>query len=172
MNLAAIGISISALLFTVGSFWWLHARTGRLVTAPPRRYAGVFTMDGGLLRLPLVLYNTGPVPIVLDDMRLVTEGGQSLKWITLRSTLKPTSDDELDFTSNLVVAGRSTVHAFIEFKTEDPSWVPNAEAHVRFRLEGLQRRADWTSLVEFTLEMPSTATMGTYIAHHGTDHSC
>jgi hypothetical protein len=172
VNVAAIVISISALLFTVGSFWWLQARTGRLETAPPRSYAGVFTALSVRLRLPLVLYNTGPVPIVLDDMRLIVGRSQSLKWITLRSTLKPTSDDVLDFTSALVIAGRSTVHTFIEFGAEKPSWLPEAKEQARFRLEGLQRHADWTTLVEFDLVMPSAETMGSYIAHEGADHDC
>ncbi len=48
-------VAILALLFTVGSFWWIQARRGRLQTFPPLSYAGAFTEQEVIVSLPLVL---------------------------------------------------------------------------------------------------------------------
>lgn len=62
-------ISTLALIFTIASFWWIQVRRGRLRSYPPRSYAGSF-LNGLRLSLPLVLYNSGPAPLVVLDFRL------------------------------------------------------------------------------------------------------
>jgi hypothetical protein len=55
MALASLIISISALLFTVTSFWWLQARRGRLTCFPVQTFSGYLKRDGVALRMPLSL---------------------------------------------------------------------------------------------------------------------
>ncbi|HEX8933671.1 MAG TPA: hypothetical protein VF788_05675 [Pseudonocardiaceae bacterium] len=59
-------------LFTVGSFWWIQTRRGRLQTFPPLSSAGAFTEQDVIVSLDLVLHNTGPAPIAVLDFRLRT----------------------------------------------------------------------------------------------------
>jgi hypothetical protein len=51
-------VAIAALLFTVASFWLLHARRGRVEMKPPQTYAGLWETDRIILLFPLVFYNT------------------------------------------------------------------------------------------------------------------
>jgi hypothetical protein len=54
----SIVIAVAALLFTVGSFWWLNRR-GRLVGAAPDAYAIANPPHDLLIRFPLAIFNTG-----------------------------------------------------------------------------------------------------------------
>src|SRR6266487_3495961 len=98
---ASIAVASLALLFTVGSFWWLNARQGRLKSFEPHSFAACRTPDRLRLRFPLVLYNTGAKPIVVQDMQLSfpeePRWKLPLPWITTRSQLNPTSDEGYDF---------------------------------------------------------------------------
>src|SRR6266496_3174530 len=67
---ASIAVASLALVFTIGSFWWLNARQGRLKSFEPQSFAACRTPDILRLRFPLVFYNTGAKPIVVQDMRL------------------------------------------------------------------------------------------------------
>jgi hypothetical protein len=51
------------------SFWWLNARRGRLVAAPPGAFALAARPKGILLRLPLAIYNTGARALVVSNLR-------------------------------------------------------------------------------------------------------
>jgi hypothetical protein len=63
-------ISTCALLFTIGSFWWLNARRGKLRSPRPHSFAAAFTPHDLLINLPLILHNTGAPAVVVQDFRL------------------------------------------------------------------------------------------------------
>jgi hypothetical protein len=97
MVYAAVAISVLALLFTVGSFLWLHAPPGSLRAARPRVYAFA---DKVRLRLPLVFFNIGAQALIVDDLRLIIKSeptGPPLGWITTRTKLRPGGDDGFAF---------------------------------------------------------------------------
>lgn len=77
-------IACLAFAFTIGSFWWLHARQGRLEGFEPHSFAACVTPMLSRFRFPLVLYNTGAKPIVIQNMRLwyPEKGPTILAWIT------------------------------------------------------------------------------------------
>jgi hypothetical protein len=55
-------IACLALTFTIGSFWWLNARQGRLTSFEPHSFATWASQSSPYetrVRFPLVLYNTG-----------------------------------------------------------------------------------------------------------------
>ena len=67
---SATVVAICALAFTIASFWWLNARRGRLKTYEPHTFAAAITPQVVRLRLPLVLYNTGAIPIIVQNLRV------------------------------------------------------------------------------------------------------
>lgn len=93
MSYAALAISVMALLFTVLSFWWLHARPG-LQTYEPTTWAAYVGRDRSAIRLPLVLHNTGASTLVLIGLRLrFAEGGELMAWEWTRTRVDPKDDD-------------------------------------------------------------------------------
>jgi hypothetical protein len=118
---ASVLIACMALAFAVGSFWWLNARQGRLQSFEPHSFAVGIQQATlvVLLRFPLVLYNTGAKPIVIQNMRLsFPEEPHSvlpLPWRTTRSHIKPTSDDGHAFPVVFSVPSRTAHQMFIEF---------------------------------------------------------
>lgn len=105
----AVIVAACALAFTVASFWWLNARRGKLRSFEPHTFAGVFSEPAMLLlRFPLVLHNTGPVPLIVQNLRLrfPNEGvALPLPWRTSRVQLKPDEEDGAQMPSVFVVPG-------------------------------------------------------------------
>lgn len=67
---AGVLVAVSALLFTTGSWWWLHARKGRLKVAEVHNFSGYVNADVLSVRLPLLFENTGARPRVIHYLRL------------------------------------------------------------------------------------------------------
>lgn len=85
VNLVAVLVAVLALVFTIASFWWLHARRGSLEVAPPRSYA---FHEMVRLRLPLTFFNTGAVALIVSDLRLVVienEASREPLWLDYHS---------------------------------------------------------------------------------------
>lgn len=55
----SIVIAVAAVLFTVGSFWWLNARRGRRVGATPAAYGTPTWAHDLLTPFPPAILNTG-----------------------------------------------------------------------------------------------------------------
>ncbi|MGW1903090.1 hypothetical protein ACWCQB_38285 [Streptomyces hirsutus] len=148
-------VAACALIFTVASFWWLNARQGRLQAWEPMTFSAAVTASRSRLRFPIVVYNTGAKPIVIRDLRLSFPDENSmtapLPWTTLRTQLRPTSDDSLEMPAVFAVPGRAAEQLFIEFGTSKPRYfVPEARSY-RVVVEALLGREDkWHSLVTFT----------------------
>jgi hypothetical protein len=89
----SVAIASLALLFTVGSFWWLNARRGKLKSYEPQSFAACRTPDKLRLLFPLVIYNSGATPIVVQDMQLnfpeESRWKAPIPWTTTRSQLPP-----------------------------------------------------------------------------------
>ncbi|MGP4029169.1 hypothetical protein [Actinomadura sp. 3N407] len=143
----AVIVAMCALAFTVGSFWWLHARRGHLESYEPHSFAA--SLVGPLrIRVPLVLYNTGPVPIVVQSIRLRVGEEPPLTWITTRSQLRPGKGDEHRFAAPFPVLGRSAQQVFVEFGRDNSLEVEDHEVRVEVKLG---HKKDWISLLAFTL---------------------
>lgn len=96
----AIIISLCALFFTVGSFWWLYVRPGRLWMSEVKIFAAYITTVHAVLRLPITLYNTGAKPLIVVDLK-ATVSSQNRTTVAaskfFRKTIRPVTDDEEDF---------------------------------------------------------------------------
>ncbi len=172
-NWPALLVAGLALLFTVGSFWWLNARRGRIESYAPQSFAATFMFHTRttLIRLPLVLYNTGASPLVVQDLRLrfprEDDALAGFPWRTSRKSIKPEPDDVEDFPAVFAVPGRTAQQLFIEFGGPFPGVVPRGRDYL-VRVEAkLSHKSEpgWTELVTFTLRAGRVAHPGSYIAY-------
>lgn len=162
---AALVVSALALAFTIGSFWWLQARKGRLVSYEPQTYASHIGQDRFRLRLPLTIYNTGARSIVVTDLRVVfVDAGVAVPVITFRHTLRPEPDDVSDYAHPFPVPGRQAVSRFVEFGRQD--WAPAIDTRYRLRLTVRSGGSlDWSELTSFDLTTPDVDTASPCITH-------
>lgn len=67
----ALGLAAFSLLFTVFSFWWLQARTGRLIGYAPATFTSHISNKSISVRIPVVTYNSGARGRIVRELRLV-----------------------------------------------------------------------------------------------------
>jgi hypothetical protein len=145
-------IACLALMFTIGSFWWLNARQGRLLTFEPHSFAAAATSDRSRLRLPLVFYNTGAKPIIVQNLRLWILGSEPtlLAWIATRSQLMPDPGDLADLQGVFSIPGRTAQQKFMEFGGIPARDMPAHDCQVQIDVK-LGHRNQWDPLIIFTL---------------------
>ena len=174
----ALIVSILALLFTIASFWWIQVRRSRLRSYPPLSYAGALTRKGLMLNLPLVLYNTGPAPIVILDFRLrivSTSDEESLdfplllSWYAIQPRLEPAPvGGGRVMPSPIALNGRQAVERFIEFgRRSAPSDLVNGPYNVTVEVRLAHKGASWSRLVQFDLhtELAKANARNAYLQH-------
>lgn len=166
---AAAVVAGCALVFTVVSFWWLNARQGKLKAYEPYSFAGAATPGLTILRLPLVLFNTGPVPIVVQDLRIrfpdEPDSLLPLPWRNSWPQLKPVGTDQASMPGVFAVEGRKAEQRFIEFGAPFPGFVPQARDYVVSLEAKLGHRKEWRPLLTFTLRLAHMTSPGQYITY-------
>ena len=174
-SLVGPAIAILALLFTIGSFWWLQARQGRLRSYQPNTFAFARNPSQALLRFPLVLYATGPKPIVILDLRLSfpTEPGVApLPWRSWRSQLRPDTGDPVRLPAVFSVPGRQAQQHFIEFGIDMKDPLPgidlSASEYPVLVEVLLGHKKGWKPLLSFPLEGKHIESTGAYLAYSNT----
>jgi hypothetical protein len=127
----SVVVAVSALLFTVGSFWWIQVRRGRLRCYTSHSYSGSYGPNKLVFVLPLVLHNPAPAPLVVADLRLqidtLSKRGSDdsaalpmrLRWIASHSSVYPKNETRA-YSAAFAVDGRKAVEKFIEFQRDDP----------------------------------------------------
>ena len=141
-------IPLLALAFTIAAFWWIFLRRGRITTPAPDTYA---CPPGPTLRLrfPLVLLNSGAVPIVVSDIRLIVDRLHEFHWSSVRKKISPSMDDFVDAAAPFAVKGRDAVQVFAEFGQVPPEWRPEVGQSYPVRLEVKDLGGHWKAVVEF-----------------------
>jgi hypothetical protein len=167
---AAVAISVAALLFAVGSFWWLNAREGSITATKPRAFAFGGSGERMRLRFPFGFFNDGAKAFLVADLRVLLDAEHeqpSLRWVTTRDRLRPESDDGFAYAVPFSILGRSTTHLVAEFQPEaDLDWSPKAAVAHRLRLQGqIHPSDDWVDLVAFDWWAPPEASRGQHIAY-------
>jgi hypothetical protein len=165
-------IATLALLFTIGSFWWINARQGKLRSFPPHSFAFGGDTRVVVLRLPLVLHNTGPIPIIVQDMRLSFPkgtGSDPLPWRASNSQIKPDTNDGRQLPAVFSVPGRQAQQHFIEFGIQSTNPLPGVDLKAqeyRVSVEVLQgHERKWRPLVSFPLQAKDIKLPDRYIAY-------
>jgi len=165
-DITSLVIAVLALLFTVGSFWWLNARAGRLTLATPRTYAYAGSSGTLRLRFPLTFYNTGAKDLIVEDLRVTSDDFPAdLRWITTRTSIKPQTDDGHEFAKPFAVRGRSTTEVIAEFGDDSWEWRPQPGFEHRVTIQGrLAQSADWKEIASFSWWAP-VKNPDVYITH-------
>ncbi|GLY36273.1 hypothetical protein Amsp01_022970 [Amycolatopsis sp. NBRC 101858] len=167
MTVAALVVSVCALTFTITSFWWLNARTGRLRSFAPHTFAAIRTANQESVCLPLVIQNTGPRPIAVQDLRLVLlrePDGRHLPWARTRDRLEyPGERRAAELPAAFPVSGLDAKQVFIEFDSSSPT-LGSLDHLVRVEVK-TGHRARWRRLVAFTLHASAIVHPGQFIAY-------
>ena len=160
MNSADI-IATCALLFTVGSFWWLSARAGKLeIVGEPRSYS--FAASGNLiLNLPLVFNNSRPLAAIAINLRIrLQEPGfpSTLPFVAIRDAVKPKEGSTgREMATSIVIQGRETRVVCCEFISAPFDVVLAKPIDVGITVEAFiwrrWRRPVWTPLLMFPLRL-------------------
>ena len=137
-----------------GRFGGSRLAKGGLKSYEPQSFAACRIPDKLRLLFPLVIYNSGATPIVVQDMRLTfpeeSRWKAPLPWTTTRSQLPPSSDG-WTFPAVFSIAGRTAQQMFIEFGGPFSIVTPLARG-CRIRIEmKVAYRKRWIQLVTFTL---------------------
>lgn len=125
MKVAAVTISILALLFTVFSFWWMNWRRGAIhLPRVLRSYSGCATGAKVLLDIPLVMFNSGAVPIVVENLRIRLRGSESNEERLFFNAvmLKLASDQGRAFARPFAVSGGGVTEFVAEFQSKGTSF--------------------------------------------------
>jgi hypothetical protein len=158
---------VLALLFTVGSFWWIQVRRGRLRGYTSHAYSGAFGPDKLVLVVPIVFHNPAPAPLVVTDLRLRIDGTTRigtrndsgvlpirLRWIASHAAVYP-QDETRTYAAAFAVDGRKAIDKFIEFQydkppthLEDGPYCATVEALVEPRRWWAKSR--WMAIIEYT----------------------
>lgn len=164
MNAADI-IATCALLFTVGSFWWLSARSGKLqIIGEPRSYS--FAAQGNLmLNLPLVFNNSRPRAAVAVNLRLRLDAAgfpSVVPFVATRDAVEPRPDSaSRQMATSIVIQGRETRLICCEFMAEPYEVVLTEPTDLLVTVEALivrsRRPTVWQPLLTFALRLPEEA---------------
>ncbi|MFI6904902.1 hypothetical protein ACIBKY_26815 [Nonomuraea sp. NPDC050394] len=149
-------IAACALAFTLVSFWWLHVRQGRLKSFEPTTFGAMTERTRAHIRLPVVLFNSGPKPIIVRDLQLRLASGSGkahiLPWHTSRTRLKPSEDDFLDFPAVFSIEGWKGQQIFVQFGMNDGFDGPLAAQDYQASVEAkVGHKEGWVPLLAFTL---------------------
>lgn len=166
MSYAALAISVMALLFTIASFWWLHARPGNLRTYEPTTWAAYVARERSAIRLPLVLHNEGAATVVVSGLRLRFPGGQEIMaWEWTRTRVDPRGDDVQDVTAPFSIPGRQTKELVAEFVGQFPGVVPEPRAHEVVIEAQCSLHHGWRPVLAFDLQLQNLLHPGNYIVY-------
>jgi len=116
----ALIISVLALLFTIFSFWWMNWRVGKLNVSAPRSYAAFGSLkDKMILEFPFVFFNEGPMPITVQNLRLIFSGEKQSHPLIFMATVKELDNPEnRTFATQFPVHGREALLLICEFQRE------------------------------------------------------
>jgi hypothetical protein len=125
------------------------------------------------VRFPLVFYNTGAKPIIIQNMKLSfpkESNSKPLHWTTTRTRMMPTPDDGPDLPAVFSIPGRSALQMFVEFGAVFPGVSPKARDY-QARIEvKLGHRRQWRHLLTFPLRAAHITSRDRYITYSNSPH--
>jgi hypothetical protein len=160
LPIAALTISCLALLFTVSSFYWMNWRKGNLhVRGPMLAFAAHGSRDGQLLvAFPIVVFNDGAKPIVIEDMQLFQlprKDPRPLRFTATWASLKPVEvgTPGRSLATQIIVRGRESLLLVCEF-IRVPGELLFEVGLYRFELRGkVDQSHEWICLCDVDINV-------------------
>ncbi len=150
----ALIIGIAALLFTIFSFWWMNWRRGRLKVSNIRTYAASGSGNKVLVELPLIFFNTGAIPILIENIRLrLNSIGKEELTLPFNATVaRLATDFERAWATPFAVHGGKAMEVICEFQTySDFVFVPGDYTLTLEALLG--HKKGWRHLRDFKIRV-------------------
>lgn len=159
MNIPALSISILALLFTVFSFWWMNWRRGKLIVGKPRSYAAYSSPDGKMvMHLPFVFYNSGPLPIFVQNLRVVFLDEESPKPLSFIATVNKIGKDEgRTFATQFPLSGRDAILLICDFQRNPSGRVFEAGKYAMELQAKVNNHQKWKRVCSFELNIAESS---------------
>ena len=154
MDCTAIIISTSALGFTVFSFWWMNWRKGQIrLGSNLRSYAACASKNKLLIELPLIFFNTGAVPLVVENLRLhVPKISEENRYLFFNATIaKLGTDEDRCFAKPFSIHGGDVLEMTCEFQNTSTSFKFEEGEYKCEIQELLGHRGEWITLKEYTI---------------------
>ena len=171
LTMATVLIAVCALLFTVASFWWLNARRGRLKSFEPHTFSAGIPSHMVRLRFPIVLYNTGAVPIVVQNLRVrfpKERDSEPLPWVGWRFQIRPDEHESHDFPAVFAVPGRRAHQMFVEFGGPSLGFTLERRDYPALVEIKLGHKKKWKRLIKFTFHAGEISDPDSYVTYENT----
>ncbi len=154
-----IVVSVCALTFALFSFWWMNWRPGKLRVSPPRSYAFALQEDKLVLHVPLVLFNGGALPVLVQNLQLIFVNDKVAKPLVFVATTEQIgATKQRAWATQFPVHGRQAVALVCDFQRK-PGGALEAGNHV-MELQaqlGTRENAPWKKVCRFTLNVSAQA---------------
>ena len=141
-------ISVCALLFTIYSFWWMNWRKGRL-NVSNFKHIGIYNSPQKFyIELPLIFFNTGALPVVVENLRLIFfDKDNSKHYLHFNATRTGLGIDEgREFATPFSVNKGDSLKKYCEFQ-KNPSEIELVPGKYKMSLEGkLYTKKKWATL--------------------------
>jgi len=159
MVIAAVIISVMALLFTVFSFWWMNWRPGKLRIGGPRSYAASCSMDGKMvLEFPFVFFNSGPIPIFVQNLQVVLlDESPAQPLVFVAEVKKLGTDEDRSFATQFPIPGREATLRICEFQRSPGGRELSAGTYPLELRAILDDNGKWVTACRFTLNVTDRA---------------
>lgn len=156
MDYTALIISILALGFTIFSFWWMNWRKGKiLLNSNLRTYAACAKGNRLIIELPLIIHNTGAVPIVIENMRLYFPAiKEDKKYLFFNATVsKLGTDENRAFAKPFSISSGNVLELICEFQNTSTSFCFQKDDY-NFEVQLLLGNTDnWKSIKTYTIHV-------------------
>jgi|SRR3990172_6181038 len=166
-NQTAFLISSLALFFTIFSFWWMNWRRGKLEISNIRTYVAASKDGKIIIELPIILFNSGARPILVENLRLNLYGHDNDRYCLdfIATVNKLGTDENRAFATPFAVHGGKAIELICEFQCKSQKF-GFYEGSFELELEGLLgHKVGWRRLRKFILNISEleAITMNTMI---------
>jgi hypothetical protein len=159
IQIAALATAVAAVLFSVGSAWWLYGHRGKLEATSPPRFG--FLSDGTLfnIRIPLAIRNSGGRTLIVHDLRFwLPNTGQvlAIPWRYLAHSIHEGLGSPLEPPVPFAVRGHDAVAMIVEFGCPLPGFTMAKGRHVALVQVLAADRLKWVPLAKIVLVVGET----------------
>lgn len=170
-------VSALALAFTVLSFWYMNWRRGKLRVGNIQHFGAGKALEGNadeknvvVITLPLILFNTGARPLVVESLRLVPNSIESLSVLSFervddRITMAPQSNQQIIsdyFFTPVLVKANEVVKGNFVFETRNSTF-DFAKSKYSFNLEAqISGSRGWRKVKVIELDFSEVTDIGLF----------